>query len=56
MRFFNDESGQDLMEYSLLITFLVLASALLFISFGGSAAGIWGSANIQLVSANAAAS
>jgi hypothetical protein len=40
VRFLIDESGQELMEYSLLLTFIVLASALLFVSFGGSVAGI----------------
>jgi Flp pilus assembly pilin Flp len=31
-----DEEGQDLIEYTLLLAFVALASAVLFISAGGS--------------------
>jgi Flp pilus assembly pilin Flp len=55
-RFWQEESGQDLIEYTLLMAFVALASASLFISAGGSVAGIWGAANTQLVSANTSAS
>ena len=51
-----DEQGQDLIEYTLLLAFVVLASAALFISAGGSIAGIWGRANSILSNANVAAS
>ena len=54
--FFQDEQGQDLIEYTLLLAFVCLASAALFISAGGSVAGIWNSANSQLASANTSAS
>ena len=37
-----EEQGQDLIEYTLLLAFVVLASAALFISAGGSIKGIWG--------------
>jgi len=40
-RFLNDEQGQDLIEYTLLLAFVCLASAALFISVGGSVSGIW---------------
>lgn len=55
-QFWQDESGQDLIEYTLLMAFVALASASLFISAGGSVAGIWSSANTQLVAANSSAS
>ena len=42
---FQEEQGQDLIEYTLLLAFVVLASAALFISAGGSISGIWGTAN-----------
>lgn len=45
MRFVNDEQGQDLIEYTLLLAFVALASAALFISAGGSINGIWTIAN-----------
>jgi Flp pilus assembly pilin Flp len=52
----NDEQGQDLIEYTLLLAFVALASAALFIGAGGSVAGIWTATNSQLVAANSAAS
>jgi Flp pilus assembly pilin Flp len=51
--FCKDESGQDLIEYTLLMAFVALASAAIFISEGGSISGIWTSANSQLAAANA---
>ena len=54
--FLNDEQGQDLIEYTLLLAFVCLASAALFISAGGSVAGIWTSANSDLARANTSAS
>jgi Flp pilus assembly pilin Flp len=43
-----DESGQDLIEYTLLMAFIALASAAIFISAGGSVTTIWSSANNNL--------
>jgi Flp pilus assembly pilin Flp len=54
--FVNDESGQDLIEYTLLMAFVALASAAIFINAGGSISAIWGSANSQLANANVSAS
>jgi Flp pilus assembly pilin Flp len=54
--FFQDEQGQDLIEYTLLMAFVALASAALFIGAGGSISGIWTSTNTQLVAANSQAS
>ena len=53
--FVKDEQGQDLIEYTLLLAFVCLASAALFISAGGSVGGIWTTANTDLTTANAAA-
>ena len=52
----NEESGQDLIEYTLLMAFVALASAALFIGAGGSVNGIWGAANTRLSAANTSAS
>jgi Flp pilus assembly pilin Flp len=41
MNFWREESGQDLIEYTLLMAFIALASAAIFISAGGSLANIW---------------
>jgi len=56
LSFLKDEQGQDLIEYTLLLAFVALASAALFIGAGGSVAGIWTITNGQLASANASAS
>jgi Flp pilus assembly pilin Flp len=54
--FWNDEQGQDLIEYTLLMAFVALASAALFLGAGGSISGIWKTTNSQLSAANASAS
>jgi Flp pilus assembly pilin Flp len=51
-----DDQGQDLIEYTLLMAFVALASAALFIGAGGSISGIWSTSNSQLVAANTSAS
>lgn len=54
--FFQNEQGQDLIEYTLLLAFVVLASAALFISSGGAISSIWGQSSTVLSQANSAAS
>jgi Flp pilus assembly pilin Flp len=46
--FWNDQQGQDLIEYTLLMAFVALASAALFLGAGGSIQGIWTTSNTQL--------
>lgn len=55
-RFLQDQQGQDLIEYTLLVAFVCLATAALFVSSGGSLTGIWITANSQLGAANTSAS
>ena len=50
--FFKDEQGQDHIEYTLLMAFVALASAALFLGAGGSIKGIWTTTNSQLTAAN----
>lgn len=45
------EQGQDLIEYTLLMAFVALASAALFISSGTSISSIWSDTNSQLSNA-----
>jgi len=52
-RFVFDEHGQDLVEYTLLLAFVCLASAVLFIGAGQSITGIWTTVNQRLSAANA---
>ena len=47
-----NEEGQDLIEYTLLLAFVALVAAGLFIQAGNVTAGIWGKANTLLTSAN----
>jgi Flp pilus assembly pilin Flp len=54
--FWRDELGQDLIEYTLLMAFVALASAALFLGAGGSISGIWSTSNSQLVAANSSSS
>jgi len=54
--FLKDEQGQDLIEYTLLLAFVALASAALFIGAGNSVKGIWITTNTQLSNANVASS
>ena len=46
--FLQDEQGQDLIEYTLLMAFIALASAAIFIGAGGSVNTIWQTASTQL--------
>ena len=56
VRFTQEEQGQDLVEYTLLMAFVALASAALFIGTGTTLKGIWNVANSVISNANAAAS
>lgn len=55
VRFWREEQGQDMIEYSLLITFIAIA-CMWFIGAGGpSIRGIWGGANSTVTQANTTA-
>ena len=54
--FVKDEQGQDLIEYTLLLAFVALASAALFTSAGKSVTTIWSSASANLSNAASGAS
>jgi Flp pilus assembly pilin Flp len=51
-----EDEGQDLIEYTLLMAFVALASAVLFLTAGGSVKGIWTTSNSELTKANTTAS
>lgn len=48
-----EEEGQDLVEYSLLLAFIALAAIALLSAAGNSVKGIWTSINTNLTSAAA---
>ena len=50
-RLWRDEQGQDLIEYTLMLAFVALASAALFSSAGSSIKLIWSKTNSQLSAA-----
>lgn len=54
--FLHNEQGQDLIEYTLLMAFVALASAALFLGAGGNISGVWTSGNSQLSTANTSVS
>jgi Flp pilus assembly pilin Flp len=49
--FWRDEDGQDLIEYTLLMAFVCLSTAALFVSAGTNVSRIWSSANVTLSTA-----
>ena len=52
--FLAHEDGQDLIEYTLLIAFIALASAALFMRTGENVKGVWENGNRVLRTANRA--
>jgi Flp pilus assembly pilin Flp len=46
--FWQEEEGQDLVEYSLLLAFIALAAVSLLGSVKGSIASMWGTVNNQI--------
>jgi Flp pilus assembly pilin Flp len=52
LNFVKDEQGQDLIEYTLLMAFVALASAAIFIGAGSSVKTIWTNANTTLANAS----
>lgn len=56
MRFVREEDGQDLIEYTLLMAFIALASAAVFVNAGTSVNKIWSTASTQLSNAASTAS
>ena len=49
--FFRDERGQDMVEYALLLAFIVLASAALLFNGSASIHNIWNTTNNNLTKA-----
>jgi Flp pilus assembly pilin Flp len=54
--FRSDEAGQNSIEYTLMLAFVALVAAALFIQAGNVITGIWSTANKVLTSANKGAS
>ncbi|HWZ32740.1 MAG TPA: hypothetical protein VNX18_15465 [Bryobacteraceae bacterium] len=54
--FLKQDAGQDLTEYALLLAFVCLASAGIFLVAGSSFVGIWTASNSRLAAGNLVAS
>jgi len=50
--FWREEDGQDIIEYSLLITFIAVACAAIVGSTGSATTPIWTRANTEISTAN----
>ena len=48
-----EESGQDSIEYALLLAFIALAGAAMFLGMSSSANSLWSAANSNLAAGNA---
>ena len=55
-RFCTEDAGQDLIEYTLLMAFVALASASLFVNAGSSVSKVWSISNSTLSTAAVKAS
>jgi len=55
LSFLREEEGQDLIEYTLLLAFVALVAAAIFIQAGLTASGIWSIGNEKLSQASSAA-
>ncbi|MGI8958744.1 MAG: Flp family type IVb pilin [Bryobacteraceae bacterium] len=49
--FWRNEDGQDLIEYSLLLSFIALTAMAMLVSAGGSIKTLWTGVNSKLTSA-----
>lgn len=52
VNFWRCDQGQDLVEYSLLLAFICLSGAAMFISMGQLTSSIWGIVNSRLAASN----
>jgi Flp pilus assembly pilin Flp len=51
-QFIRDESGQDMVEYTLLLAFIALVGAAVFIGMGETSSSIWTIVNSRMANAN----
>jgi len=56
LNFWHEEEGQDLIEYSLLITFIAIACAAMLGAGRPAINGVWQNTNNQLAQANSVSS
>jgi Flp pilus assembly pilin Flp len=56
LNFWREEEGQDLIEYSLLITFIAIACAAMLGAGRPAINGVWQASNNQLAQANSVSS
>jgi Flp pilus assembly pilin Flp len=52
IRFFENEEGQDIIEYALILAFICLAGAAMYVGMTGSQKVLWSATNNQLAAPN----
>jgi Flp pilus assembly pilin Flp len=52
VEFVKEERGQDVIEYALLLSFVSLAGAAMFLSVGNLTSGLWSVVNSRMAAAN----
>jgi Flp pilus assembly pilin Flp len=50
--FWRSDGAQDLIEYTLLLAFVALAGAAMFVGMGNTSVGIWNTVNSRLANAS----
>jgi Flp pilus assembly pilin Flp len=50
--FWKDEQGQDMVEYALLLAFVCLTGAAMYVSMGTMTSSLWGIVNSRLAASN----
>ena len=51
-KLWREQDAQDLIEYTLLLAFVALAGAAMFVSMGNTSAGLWTTVNSRLANAS----
>ena len=51
-RFVSDETGQDLVEYSLILAFVALAGAAIYVGMNAPMRGLWTQLNSRMMNAS----
>ena len=52
IEFYSDDRGQDVVEYALLLGFICVAGAAVFVSMGNITTALWSAANSRMAAAN----
>lgn len=51
-KFWRNQQGTDLVEYTLILAFVCLAGAAMFLGMGSTTSGLWSTVNSRLAASN----